>query len=170
MAFRPASCAGSRRGRRGTVPAPDRAGRRDDSHRRGPRSMIRVLIAEDHAVVRAGLAELLGNPDDIEVVATAAGGREAIALAAAHHPDVVLMDLAMPDLDGIAATREIREAVPDVKVVVLTSCSDRPRILDALDAGAIGYLLKDIEPDELYRGIRAASRGESPLAPKAAGA
>jgi len=130
--------------------------------------MIRVLIADDHALVRAGLTQLLANAPDIEVAATAGGGREAVELAARHEPDVVLMDLSMPDMDGIAATRAVLERHAGARVVVLTSFSDRPRILDALDAGAIGYLLKDAEPDELLRGIRAAASGESPLAPKAA--
>ena len=130
--------------------------------------MIRVLIAEDHGVVRAGLAQLLSGPEDLEVVGVASGGREAVELARTRRPDVVLMDLSMPDMDGIAATRAIGADVPEARVVVLTSFSDRTRVRDALDAGAIGYLLKDAEPDELYRGVRAAARGESPLAPKAA--
>ena len=133
--------------------------------------MIRLLIADDHNLVRAGLAELVGHVEDIDVVAMAAGGREAVALAVDMSADVVLMDLSMPDLDGVSATRELTAAAPACRVVVLTSFSDRRRILDALDAldaGAIGYLLKDAEPDELVRGIRAAARGESPLAPKAA--
>ena len=130
--------------------------------------MIRVLLAEDHAVVRTGLLQLLGHVDDVEVVGAATGGEEAVALAAAARPDVVLMDLEMPDLDGIEATRRIRRADPSVNVVVLTAFSDRQRILGAIDAGAVGYLLKDAEPDELVGGIRAAARGELPLAPKAA--
>jgi DNA-binding NarL/FixJ family response regulator len=130
--------------------------------------VIRVLIAEDHAMVRAGLTELLGNRDDVEVVGEAANGEEAVARATELEPDVVLMDLSMPEVDGIEATRRIAEAVPGANVVVLTSFSDRERILEALDAGAVGYLLKDLEPEELHRGILAAARGESPLAPKAA--
>ena len=130
--------------------------------------MIRVLLAEDHAVVRGGLLQLLGDIDDFEVVGAATGGEEAVTLAAEHKPDVVLMDLEMPDLDGIEATRRIRAADPEVNVVVLTAFSDRRRILDAIDAGAVGYLLKDAEPEELIRGLEAAARGESPLAPKAA--
>ena len=130
--------------------------------------MIRLLLAEDHSLVRAGLADLLGNVGDFDLVAAAADGSEAVALAAEHRPDVVLMDLLMPELDGIEATRRIVQADPAVQVVVLTSFSDRERILAALDAGAIGFMLKDAEPDELFRGIRAAARGESPLAPKAA--
>jgi DNA-binding NarL/FixJ family response regulator len=130
--------------------------------------MIRVLIAEDHALVRAGLTDLLENRADVEVVGEAANGEEAVARAVELQPDVVLMDLSMPELDGIEATRRIAAEVPKANVVVLTSFSDREQILKALDAGAVGYLLKDLEPDELHRGIQAAARGESPLAPKAA--
>jgi DNA-binding NarL/FixJ family response regulator len=130
--------------------------------------LIRVLLAEDHGIVRAGLEDLLANVEDVEVVGAAADGAEAVALAAEHRPDVVLMDLLMPMLDGTEATRRIVGADPSVRVVVLTSFSDGDRILDALDAGAIGYLLKDAEPEELFRSIRAAARGESPLAPKVA--
>jgi DNA-binding NarL/FixJ family response regulator len=130
--------------------------------------MIRVLLAEDHSLVRAGLERLLATANDIEVVGGAADGAKAIELAADTRPDVVLMDLSMPNVDGIEATRAIVAANQDVQVVVLTSLSDRDRILAALDAGAIGYLLKDAEPDELIDGVRAAARGESPLAPKAA--
>jgi DNA-binding NarL/FixJ family response regulator len=130
--------------------------------------VIRVLLAEDHAVVRTGLLQLLGGLGEMDVVGAATGGEEAVALAAEHKPDVVLMDLEMPGIDGIEATRRIRGAHPDVNVVVLTAFSDRERILDAIDAGAVGYLLKDAEPDELVRGLHAAARGESPLAPKAA--
>jgi DNA-binding NarL/FixJ family response regulator len=130
--------------------------------------VIRVLIAEDHAMVRAGLTELLHNRDDIEVVGEAADGAEAVERATELTPDVVLMDLSMPRVDGIEATRRICASVPGAHVVVLTSFSDRDRILEALDAGAVGYLLKDLEPEELHRGILAAAHGESPLAPKAA--
>ena len=130
--------------------------------------MIRVLLAEDHAVVRTGLLQLLGDIDDVEVIGAATGGEEAVALAAEHRPDVVLMDLEMPGMDGTEATRRIRSANPGVNVVVLTAFSDRERILEAIDAGAVGYLLKDAEPDELIRGLHAAARGESPLAPRAA--
>jgi len=130
--------------------------------------VIRVLLAEDHAVVRSGLLQLLGDVEHVEVLGAATGGEDAVRLAAEHRPDVVLMDLEMPGLDGIQATRQIRAADPDVNVVVLTAFSDRRRILDAIDAGAVGYLLKDAEPDELIRGLEAAARGESPLAPQAA--
>lgn len=130
--------------------------------------MIRVLVAEDHPVVRSGLLQLLDHVAQVDVVAAAAGGEEAVTLATTERPDVVLMDLEMPDIDGIEATRRIRAADPAVNVVVLTAFSDRERILDAIDAGAVGYLLKDAEPDELVRGLEAAARGESPLSPKAA--
>ena len=130
--------------------------------------MIRIVIADDHAVVRAGLAQLLGTFPDVELVGAASDGEEAVALCADRSPDVVLMDLEMPVLDGIGATARIRAAQPAVAVVVLTSFSDRERILRALDAGAAGYLLKDAEPDELGKAIRAAARGEAPLDPKAA--
>lgn len=130
--------------------------------------MIRVVIADDHAVVRAGLGQLLATFPDVELVGAAANGEEAVSLCAERAPDVVLMDLEMPVLDGIEATRRIRAAQPQVAVVVLTSFSDRERILLALDAGAAGYLLKDAEPDALERALEAAARGEAPLDPKAA--
>ena len=130
--------------------------------------MIRVLLADDHDVVRRGLSALLEGADDISVVGAAADGAEAVLLSTELEPDVVLMDLSMPGVDGVEATRRLTAERPDAQVVILTSFSDRERILDALDAGAVGYLLKDAEPDELLRGVRAAARGESPLAPKAA--
>ncbi len=130
--------------------------------------MIRVLVVEDHALVRAGLEELLSGAEDIEVVGVAADGAEAISVVGDAQPNVVLMDLSMPVVDGIEATRRILATTEGVRVVVLTSFSDQRRILEALDAGAIGYLLKDAEPDELFRGVRAAAAGEAPLAPKAA--
>lgn len=130
--------------------------------------MIRVVIADDHEVVRAGLEQLLGTFADVELVGAAADGDEAVRRCEAHRPDVALLDLAMPGTDGIEATRRIRAVSPGTTVVVFTSFSDRERILQALDAGAIGYLLKDADPDELHRAILAAARGEAPLAPKAA--
>jgi DNA-binding NarL/FixJ family response regulator len=129
--------------------------------------MIRLLVADDHAVVRAGLRQLAATLDGVELVAEAANGEEAVALCARHRPDVVLMDLEMPVVDGIDATRLITRADPGIAVVVLTSFSDRERILGALDAGAIGYVLKDAEPDALERAVRAAARGEAPLDPRA---
>ena len=130
--------------------------------------MIRVLIADDHGVVREGLSRLLATADGIEVLPTARDGEQAVAIAAEHRPDVVLMDLSMPNVNGTEATRRIVAANPDVQVVILTSFSDREQILGALGAGAVGYLLKDAEPSELIDGVRAAARGESPLDPKAA--
>ncbi len=130
--------------------------------------MIRLLLAEDHGVVRDGLIRLLSSLPDIEVVGAAADGVEAIRMADEYRPDVILMDLRMPGMDGSEATRRLLENDPDAQVVILTSFSERDEILNALDAGAIGYLLKDAEPDELIRGVRAAARGDSPLAPKAA--
>jgi DNA-binding NarL/FixJ family response regulator len=130
--------------------------------------VIRVLLAEDHSIVRAGLERLLGTTDDIEVVAGAENGEQAVELAAEHKPDVVLMDISMPHLNGIEATKQIVEANEEVQVVVLTSFADRPQIVAAIDAGAVGYLLKDAEPEEVIRGVRAAAKRESPFAPKVA--
>jgi DNA-binding NarL/FixJ family response regulator len=132
--------------------------------------MIRVLIVDDHAVVRAGLERLLTHVDDFSVIGSVADGEAAVAVALDERPDVVLMDLSMPNMGGIAATEAIVARADDVRVVVLTSYSDRDRILNALDAGAVGYLLKDADPPELIAGIRAAADGESPLHPKAASA
>ena len=130
--------------------------------------MIRVLVADDHAVIRGGLEQLLSTADDIELVGAVADGDSAVRTALAERPDVVLMDLSMPVLDGIEATRRIVAADVGVHVVVLTSFSDNRRILEALKAGATGYLLKHAGPDELLNGIRAAAVGDSPLDPKAA--
>jgi DNA-binding NarL/FixJ family response regulator len=130
--------------------------------------MIRVLAADDHPLALAGLQQLLASLDDIELVGAANGGEEAVRLAAEHEPDVVLMDLEMPGKDGIQATREVLARRPQTAVVVLTSFSDRERILAALDAKALGYLLKDVQPDELAKAIDAAARGEAPLDPRAA--
>lgn len=133
-----------------------------------PVSPVRVLLADDHQLVRAGLEQLLATAADMKVVATAADGAEAVRLAEETDPDVVLMDLVMPQMSGVEATRRIVERCPGAAVVVLTSFSDQERILDALDAGAIGYLLKDVEPAQLLAGVRSAARGESPIDPKAA--
>jgi DNA-binding NarL/FixJ family response regulator len=130
--------------------------------------MIRVLLVEDHPVVRAGLSELLSGTPDIEVVGMAPNGREALPLVEEMQPDVVLMDVSMPEMDGIEATRRIARSGSSSKVVMLSSFSDRKGILAAIDAGASGFLLKDAEPAELFRGVRAAAAGEAPLAPKAA--
>ena len=129
---------------------------------------IRVVIADDHSVVRGGLEQLLSTADDIDLVGIAADGEEAIATVAREHPDVVLMDLSMPVVDGVEATRRIVTADPDVRIVVLTSFGDDRHISDALHAGAVGYVLKHAGPDELLDAIRAAARGDAPLDPKAA--
>ncbi len=130
--------------------------------------MIRVVLADDHAVVRRGLAGLLESTDDLEVVGVAKDGSEAVELVREHRPDVAVMDLQMPVLDGVEATRAIVEAQTGTEVLVLTSFSDHARIDAAIEAGAVGYLLKDAEPDTLLDGIRAVARGESPLDPRAA--
>ena len=130
--------------------------------------MIRVLIVDDHTVVRRGLEQLIASAADLELVGAAADGEEAVRLAEECTPDVVLMDLSMPVLDGIEATRRIVAARPGVHVVVLTSFDDQRRILDALSAGATGYLLKDAEPDEVLAAIRTSVEGGSPLDPRAA--
>jgi DNA-binding NarL/FixJ family response regulator len=129
---------------------------------------ISVLIVDDHAMVRAGLAELLRSDPEIVVAGEAANGREAVALASELHPDVVLMDLAMPVLDGIAATREITAARPGTVVIALTTYHDADRIREVLDAGARGYLLKDVEPRALLSAIQTARSGGVPLSPVAA--
>ena len=130
--------------------------------------MIRIVVIDDHTIVRNGLVQLLRSHADLEVVGAAGDGAAAVALCLEHHPHIVLMDLSMPGMDGVEATRQIVAQAPGVQIVVLTSFMDRDRIVAALGAGAIGYLLKDAEPEELIRGIRSAARGESPLDPRAA--
>ena len=132
--------------------------------------MIRVLVVDDHRLVRAGLITLLEAAGDIEVAGEAADGRQALEAARAVVPDVVLMDLSMPVLDGVAATRMLLEEQPQARVVALTSFSDRQRVNDVLAAGAIGYLLKDSRPDELLAAVRSAAEGHAPLDPRVAGA
>jgi len=130
--------------------------------------MINILVVDDHRLVRAGIVQLLEEADDMVVVGEAGDGLEAIEQVAALEPDLVLMDLSMPGMDGRTATRRIREAHPNVRVVVLSSYSERTDILEALDAGAAGYLLKDAPPEELLAGVRSAARDEAPLAPRVA--
>ena len=132
--------------------------------------MISVAIADDHRVVRVGLEQLLGTFYDVELVGSADGGEATVELCTATKPDVLLLDLSMPDVDGIEVTRRLATASPDTRVVLFTSFSDREQIVRALDAGAIGYLLKDAEPVAIHEALRAAARGEAPLAPKAAAA
>lgn len=130
--------------------------------------MIRVVLADDHAVVRRGLTGLLESTDDLVVVGVAKDGREAVDLVREHRPDVAVMDLQMPVLDGVEATRAIVAEQTGTEVLVLTSFSDHARIDAAIEAGAVGYLLKDAEPEMLLDGIRAVARGESPFDPRAA--
>lgn len=134
----------------------------------GATRTIRVVLADDHAAIRAGLQHLLSGTEDIEVVATAENGARAVEMAREHRPGVVLMDLQMPDVDGVTATRTMMSEKLGVDILVLTSYSDSERIVAALDAGAVGYLLKDADPEDVLEGIRAASRGESPIHPRAA--
>jgi DNA-binding NarL/FixJ family response regulator len=130
--------------------------------------MISVLIVDDHPAVRYGVTLMLDGHDDITVVGTAANADEAVAAVRDHRPDTVLMDLSMPGRDGASATAEIRTIDESIAVVALTSFSDDDRIREALDAGAVGYVLKGATPDEVVEAVRAAARGEAPLHPKAA--
>ncbi|WP_043676137.1 response regulator transcription factor [Clavibacter michiganensis] len=131
---------------------------------------IRVAVVDDHPVVRAGLAALLASADDLEVVGQAADGEAAVALARAERPDVVLMDLRMPVLDGVGATARLREEAPDVRVLVLTTYETDASILTAIEAGASGYLLKAAPEEEILAGVRAVARGDVALAPAIAAA
>ncbi|WP_299050988.1 response regulator transcription factor [uncultured Nocardioides sp.] len=130
----------------------------------------RVLLVDDHRLVRAGLAGLVAGDDGLEVCGEAADGVQAIALAASSDPDVILMDLSMPVMDGVAATRAILTDAPDTRILVLTSFADHDRVREALAAGAVGYLLKDSEPGALLAAVRAAADGQVPLDPRVAGA
>jgi DNA-binding NarL/FixJ family response regulator len=129
---------------------------------------IRLLIADDHPVVRDGLRAMLSTQPDMELVGEAATGTEAVARARALHPDVVLMDLQMPDLDGPAAIATLREQAPEIRVLVLTTYGTDADITRAVDAGATGYLLKDAPREQLFGAVRAAARGESVLSPSVA--
>jgi DNA-binding NarL/FixJ family response regulator len=130
---------------------------------------VRVLVVDDHAVVREGLRTFLRLQEGIEVVGEAADGAEAVALVAELAPDVVLMDVVMPQLDGIEALRRIRTQRPKTRVIVLTSFGDEDKLLPAVRAGAAGYLLKSAPPSEITRAIRAAHEGDAVIDPKAAG-
>jgi DNA-binding NarL/FixJ family response regulator len=133
-----------------------------------PAGPIRLLIADDHPVVRAGLQGMLAGQPDLLVVGEAGDGEEALAQAAALRPDVVLMDLRMPVLDGVGATRRLRAEQPAVRVLVLTTYDSDADILRAIEAGATGYLLKDAPREELFRAIRATARGQPLLSPAVA--
>jgi DNA-binding NarL/FixJ family response regulator len=129
---------------------------------------IRIIIADDHLVVRQGLRMFLSDDPEIEILGEAADGAEAVRLAQELKPDVVLMDMMMPVLDGIAATGRIKQELPDTEVIAITSVLEDEAVVGAVKAGAIGYLLKDANPDELRRAIRAAADGQVHLDPKAA--
>lgn len=129
--------------------------------------MIKVLIADDHHVVRRGLLFFLKTQKDIQVIGEAKHGIEAIELTGKLQPDIVLMDLQMPIMDGIQATKHIKESYPQVEILILTSFSDRDHVIPAIEAGAAGYQLKDIEPDELVTCIRNIMRGENIIHPHA---
>ena len=129
---------------------------------------IKVTIVDDHAVVRSGLSAFLMSYDDFELVGQASSGRDALSQCERLRPDVILMDLVMPEMDGAAATRAVRERCPGVQVIALTSFKTGELVQNALEAGAIGYLLKDVSADELVRAIRAAHAGRATLSPEAA--
>ena len=129
---------------------------------------IRVLLVDDQALFREGLSTILSLQADIEVVGEAANGQEALAAVAAHQPDVILMDLNMPVLDGVAATRRLKESGASARVIVLTTFDNDETVFDGLRAGAVGYLLKDVSSAKLVEAIRAAARGESFLQPSIA--
>jgi NarL family two-component system response regulator LiaR len=131
-------------------------------------SDIRVLVADDHGVVREGLRTYLALQDGIEVVGEAADGEQAVREAERLRPDVVLMDLVMPNLDGVGAMRELRARAPETRVIVLTSFADDERLLPAIQAGAAGYLLKNVQPAELARAVRLAHAGDTLLDPSVA--
>ena len=130
-------------------------------------SSIRVMIVDDHAMVRTGLATFLEVSDDLDLAGQATNGREAVERCEQVQPDVILMDLVMPEMDGVAATRIIRERWPQVQVIALTSFQDKELVRDALQAGAISYLLKNVSMDELIAAVQAAHAGRSTLAQEA---
>lgn len=131
---------------------------------------IKVLLVDDHTVVLKGLAFFLSTQEDLELVGEASNGKEALVKVGETHPDVVLMDLYMPEMDGVEATGCIKKEYPDVKVIVLTSFSDQAHVLPALRAGSSGYILKDVEPDQLVEAIRSAYKGNIQLHPDIANA
>ena len=129
---------------------------------------IRVLIADDQRLMREGLATLLALADDIDVVAQAGDGAEAIELAKAHRPDVILMDIQMPRINGVEATRTIRAILPATQIIILTTFDNDEYLLEGLRAGACGYLLKDMPSEQLADAIRSAAKGQSPIGPEMA--
>lgn len=129
---------------------------------------IRVLVVDDHVIVRNGLAQLLATTAEFELVGAAGDGREALEMVAALRPDVVLMDLSMPEMDGVEATQRIAAAHPEAKIVILSSFSEHQRVLAALDAGAEGYVLKHADPEQILAAIDAVHRGGAPIDPQVA--
>ncbi len=129
---------------------------------------IRILIADDHPVVRKGIKALLNTEPGLEVVGEAADGEQAVTKARILKPDVILMDLSMPRKDGVQAISEIRQEIPEAKILVLTSFAEDKRVIAAIEAGALGYLLKDSSPQELIRAVRTVHQGESSLHPTVA--
>ena len=127
-----------------------------------------MLLVDDHPLVRAGLTTLIATTDDLKIIGEAGGGEQAVTLATDLRPDVVLMDLSMPGMDGVEATRRILGSQPQIRIVVLTSFADHDRVTDALAAGAIGYLLKDCDAREVLAAIRSAAQGHAPLDPRVA--
>lgn len=132
--------------------------------------MIRVMIVDDHAMLRQGLITMLAVNDDFEMVGEASDGEMAVMMYEHNNPDVVLMDVLMPRMDGVTATQKIRANHPDAKILMLTSFVEDDKIKNALNAGAIGYLLKDVSADDLAKAVRAAAKGKRSLAPEAADA
>lgn len=130
--------------------------------------MIRVIVVDDHPIVCAGLARLIGAESDIEVVGTALDGAKGIEMYMELRPDVLLTDLSMQPIDGVETARRLLARQPDARILVLAATADPPHVLGAIDAGAVGFLLKDSEPESIVQGIRAAARGESPLDPRLA--
>ncbi len=136
--------------------------------KKSPSKPIRVMLVDDHTMVRRGLATFLRAFDDLELAGEAESGQIAIQLCAKLQPDVILMDMVMPDMNGAAATRAIRQKFPTVQVIALTSFKEEELVKSALEAGAIGYLLKDVSADDLVKAIRAAHAGRATLSPEAA--
>lgn len=129
---------------------------------------IRIMVVDDQLLVRQGIRTILDLEEDMEVVATAANGTQAIREAQHHHPDVILMDLNMPEMDGVASTRQILQEIPDCRIIILTVFDDDNHVFEGVLAGAMGYLMKDVSADELIQAVRAVARGDAMITPKVA--